>query len=91
MDTPACLQPRDSQEQEILDGLVLLRDKLLLLKRDNSTHMKSQDVLDLYDELVGLVRQLGEIRATHPFGSEETQRECFDLRWRFVPCRTLLC
>ena len=84
MDTPACAQPQCSEEQQILDGLVLLRDKLLLLKRDHSTYIKSQDVLNIYDELIGLVRQLGEVRSAQTLGTEETQREC-------VPGYLILC
>jgi len=73
MDTPACPRPGDPRQQEILDSLILIRDKLLLLKCDDTTHIKSQDVLNLYDELLEQVRQLGETNALNDTPGE-TQR-----------------
>lgn len=64
-DSPAVRIPLDPKEQPILDKLLAVRTKLELLKQDRSTYVKSQDVVDLYDEVIEQVEPLNVIRATH--------------------------
>ncbi|KAK4249092.1 hypothetical protein C7999DRAFT_39788 [Corynascus novoguineensis] len=54
--------PKDERERQILDKLTAIQDKLLLLKRDRTQYIRSQDVMLLHDQLVEQVRQLNEIR-----------------------------
>ncbi|AEO57080.1 hypothetical protein MYCTH_2058974 [Thermothelomyces thermophilus ATCC 42464] len=54
--------PKDERERQILDKLTAIQDKLLLLKRDRTQYIRSQDVMVLHDQLVEQVRQLNEIR-----------------------------
>jgi hypothetical protein len=62
MDTPAVPLPRDAREQAILDRLTVIRDNLLLQKRDRTTYIRSQDVIPLYDETIEQVKELNAIR-----------------------------
>lgn len=62
METPAIPMPKDTQEQEVLAKLSAVRDQLLLLKRDRTKYIRSQDVMGHYEQLVDLVKQLNEIR-----------------------------
>lgn len=62
MDTPAVPMPKDERERKILDKLSVIRDQLLLLKRDRTKYIRTQDVMELYDQLVGQVKELNEIR-----------------------------
>ena len=75
MDTPAVPLPRDARERAILDRLVIIRDKLLLLKQDRSTYIRSQDVIPLYDETIEEVSQLNAVRAE--IGIHEENRGTF--------------
>ncbi|KAH7325782.1 hypothetical protein B0I35DRAFT_421169 [Stachybotrys elegans] len=83
MDTPAVPAPRDAREQEILERLQLVRDQLLLLKRDRTTYIRSQDVLPLYGQTIEEVKRLNDIRAET--GNREENRvdkvleSCFQL------------
>ncbi|KAK5069571.1 hypothetical protein LTS08_007609 [Lithohypha guttulata] len=61
-DSPMYSAPVPAAEKPILDKLVLVRDKLTLLKSDKSTYVKSQDILPLYDEVVEQVHQLNDVR-----------------------------
>lgn len=45
-----------------MDRLTAIRDQLLLLKRDRSKYIRSQDVMSLYDQVVEQVKQMNEIR-----------------------------
>lgn len=72
MDTPAIPAPSDSREQAILDRLVTIRDKLLLLKQDRTTYIRSQDIIPLYDETITQVKDLLAIRAES--GNKEENR-----------------
>lgn len=65
-DSPYFKAPLDANEQPILDKLLILRDKLVLLKRDRSQYIKSQDVVAFYDELIDLVHAINEIRTDKP-------------------------
>lgn len=51
-DSPMLSAPLTAQERPILDKLLQIRDKLLLLKQDKSTYVKSADVLPLYEEVI---------------------------------------
>lgn len=61
-DSPITNAPVGAQEKPILDKLLLLRDKLLLLKQDKSTYVKSSDVLPLYEQVIEQVSALNEAR-----------------------------
>ena len=63
-DSPIHAAPVPAQEKPILDKLLLTRDKLLLLKEDKSTHVKSQDVLPLYEEVTEQVHLLNDVRGS---------------------------
>jgi hypothetical protein len=63
-DSPLPRIPLDPKEQPILDKLQSIRTELELLKRDRSTYVKSQDVLNLYDQVIEQVIILNEIRET---------------------------
>ncbi|KAM0261836.1 hypothetical protein ACHAQJ_002039 [Trichoderma viride] len=83
MDTPAVPLPQDAREQAVLDDLVVIRDKLLLLKQDRTTYIRSQDIIPLYDETIARVKELNEIR-TETWNKEENRLDrvlesCFQL------------
>lgn len=61
-DSPITNAPVGPQERPILDKLLLTRDKLLLLKQDKSTYVKSSDVLPLYEQVIEQVSVLNEVR-----------------------------
>jgi len=61
-DSPFAAPPLDPRERPILDAILLIRDKLLLLKQDKSTYVKSQDVLPLYEQVIEQVSKLNGIR-----------------------------
>lgn len=63
-DSPAPRIPLDPKEQPILDKLLSIRTQLELLKGDRSTYVKSQDVIDLYNQVVEQVVVLNELRTT---------------------------
>ncbi|OAA67303.1 putative protein family UPF0662 [Niveomyces insectorum RCEF 264] len=62
MDTPAIPAPRDAHEREILAHIESIRDRLLLLKQDRTRYIRSQDVLELYEQTIDQVRQLSRVR-----------------------------
>lgn len=62
-DSPAVQAPLDQKEQPILDQILIIRNKLSLLKRDRSTYIKTHDVLELYDQVIEQVHLLNIIRA----------------------------
>lgn len=62
MDTPAIPMPKDERERQILEKLTVIRDSLLLLKTDRTKYIRTQDVMELHDQLVEQVKQLNEIR-----------------------------
>lgn len=63
-DSPALRVPLDPKEQPILDKLLAVRTNLELLKQDRSTYVKSQDIIELYDQVVEQVEVLNQIRTT---------------------------
>jgi len=71
-ESPFTTAPLDPREKPILDALLVIRDKLLLLKEDKSTHVKSADVLTLYEAVVEQVHALNDIRA----GKHLEQNRC---------------
>ena len=62
-DSPFAHAPLDPREKPILASLLSTRDQLLLLKEDKSTHVKSADVLPLYEQVIEQVHLLNDIRA----------------------------
>ena len=74
MDTPAVPLPRDAREREILDKLVIIRDKLLLLKQDRTTYIRSQDVLPLYEETLEEVKKLNSVRKETGINEENRRK-----------------
>ena len=62
-ESPFLHAPLDPREKPILDDLLVTRDQLLLLKEDKSTHVKSADVLPLYEQVVEQVHVLNDVRA----------------------------
>ena len=54
--------PKDEREKGILENLIGIRDHLLLLKRDRTKYIRSQDVILVYDQVIEQVKQLNEIR-----------------------------
>ena len=75
MDTPALVPPDNSQEQRVLDRLSEIRNRLVLLKTDRTTYLRSQDVIPLYDETIEQVNQLDESLGFAE-GKPTTQRKC---------------
>jgi hypothetical protein len=63
-DSPAPRIPLEPKEQPILDKLLSIRAQLELLKGDRSTYVKSQDVVDLYNQVIEQVVVLNELRTT---------------------------
>jgi hypothetical protein len=64
-DSPAPRIPLDPKEQPVLDKLLSIRTQLELLKGDRSTYVKSQDVIDLYNQLIEQVVVLNDLRTTN--------------------------
>ena len=54
--------PLDPREQPILDKLLAISTNLELLQQDKSTYVKSQDVMDLYNQIIEQVVILNELR-----------------------------
>lgn len=79
METPNFPPPRDATEQEILDKLVSIRDRLQLLKKDRRTYMQRQDVIPLYQDTVEQVRRLNETRS-----SDQSQEKNRGKRWLWL-------
>jgi len=81
-DSPLPRIPLDPKEQPILDKLQSIRTELELLKRDRSTYVKSQDVLNLYDQVIEQVVILNEIRETKRLEQNKVDYmldDCFQL------------
>ncbi|KAF1960255.1 hypothetical protein CC80DRAFT_489456 [Byssothecium circinans] len=81
-DSPAARIPLDPKEQPILDSLLAVRTKLELLKQDRSTYVKSQDVIELYDQVIAQVELLNQIRTTKRLEQNRVDTvldDCFQL------------
>lgn len=63
-DSPMYTAPVSAAEKPILEKLVSIRDRLLLLKQDKSTYVKSQDVLPMYEEIIEQVQLLNDARGS---------------------------
>lgn len=61
-DSPRFQLPIDPDERPIEGQLLQIRTKLELLKQDKSNYVKSEDVIKLYEELIGQVNTLNAIR-----------------------------
>ncbi|KAK3904094.1 hypothetical protein C8A05DRAFT_32147 [Staphylotrichum tortipilum] len=82
METPTIPMPKDERERQILDKLMAIRDSLLLLKRDRTKYIRTQDVMLLYDKLVEQVKQLNEVRKGEHKGENRLDKvleSCFQL------------
>lgn len=62
LDSPWQRSPLPKEEQPILDRILVIRDHLSLLKQDRSTYVKSQDVLNYYNQLIEQVELLNKVR-----------------------------
>ncbi|KAI4154621.1 MAG: hypothetical protein L6R39_001358, partial [Caloplaca ligustica] len=83
-DSPAVQAPLDPKEQPILDRILIIRDKLSLLKQDKSSYIKSHDVLQLYDQLIKQVHLLNVLREEQDKPLEQNRvdyvlDDCFQL------------
>jgi hypothetical protein len=81
-DSPVTTAPVGLQEKPILEKLLLIRDKLLLLKQDKSTYVKSGDVLPLYDLIIEQVHVLNDVRGEHHLVENRVDTvldDCFQL------------
>ncbi|KAF2692201.1 hypothetical protein K458DRAFT_354510 [Lentithecium fluviatile CBS 122367] len=81
-DSPAVRIPLDPKEQPILDKLLAVRTNLELLKQDRSTYVKSQDVIELYDQVIEQVGELNHIRTTKRLEQNRVDTvldDCFQL------------
>ncbi|KAF2840713.1 hypothetical protein M501DRAFT_971006 [Patellaria atrata CBS 101060] len=81
-DSPFARAPLDEKEKPILDRLLEIRTNLELLKQDKSTYVKSQDVIDLYNQVIENTAALNDLR-THK-RTEQTRvdtvlDDCFQL------------
>ena len=72
-DSPAAHALLDPEEAPILDRVLVLRDRLSLLKQDKSTYIKSHDVITLYDEVIDQVHSLNTIRQEHGKALEQNR------------------
>lgn len=72
-DSPAVQAPLDPKEQPILDRILVIRDKLSLLRQDKSTYIKSYDVLRLYGQVIEQVHLLNVIREEHDKSLEQNR------------------
>jgi len=63
-DSPFTRAPLDPTEQPILDRILQIRDQLSLLKQDRSTYIRSEDVVQLYNEIIEQVERLNEVRTS---------------------------
>jgi len=74
--------PKDERERQILDKLTVVRDSLLLLKRDRTRYIRTQDVMLLYDQVVAQVKELNEVRKGARNGENRLDKvleSCFQL------------
>lgn len=70
-DSPAVQAPLNPQEEPVLESLLHLRDQLYLLKQDKSTYIKSDDIINLHDQVIEQVHQLNVIREEHGIPLEQ--------------------
>ncbi|KAI9657503.1 MAG: hypothetical protein M1829_006913 [Trizodia sp. TS-e1964] len=79
----AAVQPLlDAKEQPIFDKVLGIRENLSVLKRDKSTYIKSQDVVNLYEQLIEQVHLLNNTRVdkrTEQNAVDRALDDCFQL------------
>lgn len=73
-DSPRLSLPIDPEERPIEGQLLQIRSKLELLKADKSNYVKSEDVVQLYEEVIVQVNALNEIRKTKRY--EQNRGAC---------------
>ncbi|OCK81138.1 hypothetical protein K432DRAFT_381573 [Lepidopterella palustris CBS 459.81] len=81
-DSPAVRIPLDAREQPILDKLLAIRTNLELLKQDRSTYVKSQDVIEYYNQVIEQVVILNDIRTSKRHEQDRVDTvldDCFQL------------
>jgi hypothetical protein len=61
-DSPRLSLPIDPEERPIEGALLQIRSKLELLKADKSNYVKSDDVVQLYEEVIEQVNVLNKLR-----------------------------
>jgi hypothetical protein len=61
-DSPRLSLPIDPEERPIESSLLQIRSKLELLKADKSNYVKSEDVMQLYEEVIVQVNALNKLR-----------------------------
>jgi hypothetical protein len=61
-DSPRFQLPIDPEERPIEGQLQQIRTKLELLKQDKTNYVRSEDVINLYEEVIGQVHALNTIR-----------------------------
>lgn len=84
-DSPAVQVTLDPNEKLIYERILGIRDKLSLLKEDRSTYIRSQDVLNLYDQIVEQIQSLNAIRAEHGKPLEQNRGLLIShLLWRYL-------
>lgn len=81
--------PKDERERQILDNLTVIQDSLLLLKRDRTKYIRTQDVMVLHDQLIEQIRQVNEIR-TGQHTEENRCRSTGDATERPPSCLNVL-
>ncbi|KAH8671042.1 hypothetical protein BX600DRAFT_509750 [Xylariales sp. PMI_506] len=82
MDTPKIPLPHDEGEKQILEKLVIIRDQLLLRKRDRTTYVRTQDVMVLYNQTMEQLELLTSIRKGKTVEENRVDRvvdSCFQL------------
>ena len=67
------MQEVPKAEQPVLEKLIQLRQRLVLLNKDRTKYIKSQDVLAIYDQLIEEVEKLNNIRQ-QPIHHDEENR-----------------
>ena len=61
-DSPRLSLPIDPEERPIEGHLLEIRSKLELLKADKANYVKSEDVMQLYEEVIHQVNDLNAVR-----------------------------
>lgn len=82
MDTPKFPPPSNEGEQEILQNLELVLAQLQIRRADRANYVRSQDVMELYDQTIEQVRKLTELRQGKKVAENRVDRvvdSCFQL------------
>lgn len=76
-DTPINHFPLNADEDSILQRLVVIRETLRQRKWDKTTYVRSRDVVEGYNAVIELVRELNALRKTDRWVPSDT-RGMFD-------------